>query len=63
MSIYQWVVFFLFIQLVHFLGTWKLLCRWSKLGGRHTRLQRNNFNENNSALRGGPFYYLFQLSI
>jgi signal peptidase I len=23
MSIYQWVVFFLFIQLVHFLGTWK----------------------------------------
>ena len=24
MSIYQWVLFFLFIQLVHFLGTWKL---------------------------------------
>jgi signal peptidase I len=24
MSIYQWFVFFLFIQLVHFLGTWKL---------------------------------------
>jgi signal peptidase I len=24
MSIYQWFVFFLFIQIVHFLGTWKL---------------------------------------
>src|SRR6478609_2556934 len=24
MSIYQWFLFFLFIQLVHFLGTWKL---------------------------------------
>ena len=24
MSLYQWFVFFLFIQLVHFLGTWKL---------------------------------------
>jgi signal peptidase I len=24
MSIYQWFVFFLFVQIVHFLGTWKL---------------------------------------
>ena len=24
MSIYQWVLFFLFIQIIHFLGTWKL---------------------------------------
>src|SRR6478609_11656012 len=24
MSIYQWFLFFLFIQIIHFLGTWKL---------------------------------------
>jgi signal peptidase I len=47
MSIYQWFVFFLFIQLVHF-QTWKLVAAGvKKLGSRRTCLQCDRFDENN----------------
>jgi signal peptidase I len=62
MSIYLWFVFFLFVQIVHFLGTWnymKLLAE--NVGKRVFYLQRYCLDENHWPSTWWTLLLLFQL--
>lgn len=48
MTLFGWFLFFLVVQAIHFLGTWKLYVAAGRKawGSRFTHLQCGCFNEN-----------------
>ena len=57
MTTYQWFVFFLFIQVIHFLGTWKL---YEAAGRKKWEAAIPVYNALLVALLGGLYCSLFR---